>query len=97
MITGLTAGKRGTIDLAGYNIPIYAFTGVFSSLANISVIFMTVFCGKKGYITSVAILIIQLPIIGVDIFARRNPTSLPGMFGNLLTIVAVTVVFLYNK
>ena len=68
VITSITSSRRGSVALIGLEIPTSAFAGVFSSLANICVIFMTVFCGKKGYFTSLAILILQLPIIGVNVF-----------------------------
>ena len=97
LITSITSSRRGNVELIGFAIPISACAGVFSSLANICVIFMTVFCGKKGYFTALAILILQFPIIGINVFVRKLLSSLPGMFASLLAIVAITLIYFYNK
>lgn len=93
-IVMLVARTPGTISIAGNLVPISTFTGVFSSLANICIIFMTVYYKKFGYITSIIILAIQLPIMLAGIIGRGNLTSIPGLFTNLLTLTASTIIFL---
>lgn len=46
------ASDRGVIMLAGNSVPITAFAGVFSSLANICIIFLVVYFKKRGFIVS---------------------------------------------
>ena len=97
IVVSVTANAKGSISLAGMSISIYAFAVVFSSVANICVILMTIFCGKKGYITSMIVLLVQLPIILMGVIGQHNLNSLPGVFGNILAVIAITAVFLYNQ
>ena len=93
----VSARMQAIVNVAGDVIPLYTFTGVFSSLSNICVIFMTVYCGKKGYFTSLILMVIQLPMLFIGIFVRHNVTSLPGVFGSILTISAMTIIYITNR
>ena len=97
VIVSITASKQEAVHIFGQSIAIYAFAGVFSAIANICVIFMAIYCGKKGYFTALAFLIIQLPMIIRGVIASKNLNSLPGIFSNLLAIVAISVVYMNNK
>ena len=97
IIIGTTAGSAKDIIIAGQPVPIYTFAGVLSSLSNICVIFLAVYFGKAGIITSFILLLGELPMILTGIFVRHNMTSLPGVFGNVLALVAVVFIYLNNK
>ncbi|MBR2209568.1 MAG: EAL domain-containing protein [Synergistaceae bacterium] len=97
VIVSFVAGSKSVIELFGNLIPLYSFAGVFSAIANICVIFMTMYCGKKGYITALIMIILQLYTVIIGIFVKNNFSSLPGIFQNLLTTIAITVVYLNNK
>ena len=97
VIVSFVAGSKSVIEIFGNRIPIYSFAGVFSALANICVIFMTMYCGRKGYIAALIVIILQLYTVIMGIFVKGNFTSLPGIFQNLLTTIAITVVYLNNK
>ena len=97
VIVSFVAGSKSVIELFGNQIPLYSFAGVFSAIANICVIFMTMYCGKKGYITALIMIILQLYTVIIGIFVKNNFSSLPGIFQNLLTTIAITVVYLNNK
>lgn len=92
-----TAGSDSDIVIFGMPIPIYSFAGIFASVSEICVLFMTFYCGKKGYFTSLSLLILQLPIVMMGIMIQHNLTSLPGIFGNLLAISAITITYVNNK
>ncbi|MCR5600314.1 MAG: bifunctional diguanylate cyclase/phosphodiesterase [Ruminococcus sp.] len=92
-----TAGSDSDIMIFGMPIPIYSFAGIFASVSEICVLFMTFYCGKKGYFTSLCLLILQLPIVMMGIMIQHNLTSLPGIFGNLLAISAITITYINNK
>ncbi|MBP5748167.1 MAG: hypothetical protein J6W63_07375, partial [Treponema sp.] len=51
----------GIFNVFGNPIPYSIFTGVFSSVANLCIIFLVVFFRKPGYITAVVILLTQFP------------------------------------
>ena len=87
-----------TIHMFDSDIPFSAFAGVFSSFANICIISLVVLYRKVGFITSLILLVSQFPMLVVNIFLRHNLNSFPGFFMNLLTIVAVVVIYVsHNK
>ena len=96
-VIGITAGSTKEVMIAGQPVPIYTFAGVLSSLSNISVIFLAVYYDKVGIITSLVLLLGELPMILMGIIVRHNMTSLPGVFGNILAVIAVVFIYINNK
>ena len=97
VVISVTAGLRKEVDFFGITMPVNSFAGVLSALSEICVIFMTVFCGKKGYYTALILQVIQLPIIIMGIIVQNNVASLPGVFADILTIIAITIIYSNNK
>ncbi len=93
----ITASSQAVILLAGAPVPLTIFTGVFSTVSNLCIILLVVFCGKAGFIASLAILLLQYPMILHGIISERNFVSIPGLFGNLLTIIAIIIIYLNNR
>ena len=93
----LTAGSQRVVALGSNTISVYTFAGVFSSISNLCIVLMVVFCGRRGFIASVIVMMIQLPMILVGIIVRGNITSLPGLFGVALTLIVVIIIRLNNK
>ena len=91
-----TAGSQKEMFIGSIHIPIYTFAGIISSISNLCIIFMVIFCGKPGFIASILVMALQIPMILTGIFIKGNYTSLPGIFVDILTIIAVIVIF-YNK
>ena len=85
------------LNVFGGKLPYSGLTGVFLSLANIFIVFMVVFYDKKGFIAALIILLIQLPGMGVQFLVNHNPSSLPGTFNSLLTLVAIILIYQRNK
>ncbi len=96
VIVNAVASSRGTIELFGGEIPKTSFAGVFASLSNIMIIFMVVYYEKKGYITSLVLMLVQTPIWLLGIIKRHNIASLPGIFTTFLTIIAITIIYINN-
>ena len=86
------ARSHNVITLFGSNVPVSTFAGVFSSLANICIIFLVVFFRKTGLITALAILLLQFPILIFQFIANHNSASISGLFSNLLTIIACIII-----
>ncbi len=84
------------VIVLGVEFPAVSFTGVLSSLANILLILMVVFLGKRGFITALVMLMIQLPMIVRGFFVGGNAASLPGIFGNLFTLLPVVAIYRRN-
>lgn len=96
IIVRLTAGSQDVVMLGGNPLYIYTFAGVFSSVSNLCVVLMVIFCGKLGYIVSVIVLLGQFPMMLVGIL-NGNLSSLPGLFANVLTLIVVVVIYLTNR
>ncbi len=97
IIVSLSSRSSAVIPFFGSTIPIASFAGIFSAIAEICVIFMTFYFGKKGYFTAMTLLIIQFPAVLTVTFVHRNMTSLPGVFANLVSVIAVTIIYVNNK
>ena len=97
IIVSMVAGSEYNFRLLGEEFPAYSFAGVFSSLANICVILIAMFYEKRGFWTAVVVLLVQSPIVLAGIIFRHNTTSLPGIFGNLLALIAVIVIYFGNR
>ena len=97
VIIRVTSGSHDSIPIGRSEIPVAAFAGVLSSLSNICVIFLTLYFGKKGFYTSLITLLIQFPVIISVIILHHNANNLPGVFGNLLTIITIVIIYFYNR
>ena len=93
VLTSFSAGIRDSaIALFGVHIPVYSFAGVFSALSNICVIFLAVYCGKAGFVSAITLVSVGMVSVTLGIIRQGNVTSIPGLFGNILTIIAVVVI-----
>ena len=97
ILTSVAAAQSITIKLFGLTIPVYTFAGALSAISEICIIFMTFYYGKLGYFTAIALQIIQFQSIIFGIVYKHNMTSIPGLFSSLLTIIAITIIYLNNK
>ena len=86
-----------TVTILGMNAPISAFTGACSSLGNILIILLVVLFRKLGFITSLILLIFQYPLIIMNILRNNSVTSIPGLFSNAFTILAVIIIYTNNR
>ena len=86
-----------SVMILGMNAPISAFTGACSSLGNILIILLVVLFGKLGFITSLILLIFQYPLIIMNILRNNSVTSIPGLFSNAFTILAVIIIYTNNR
>ena len=97
IIIRVTSGSHETISIGSSQIPIAAFAGVLSSLSNICLILLTLFFGKWGFYTALITILIQFPVIISVIIMHHNLNNLPGVFGNLLTLVTIIIIYFNNK
>lgn len=96
-VVSVTASSGSSINLFGNHIPLYTCAGVFTAVANICVLILTMYFGKKGFVTALTFLIVQIPIILAKIIMADAFTSIPGVFSNVLTIIAVCVIYFSNR
>ncbi len=96
-LTSSLAGAQGSIKIVGSSVQVYAFAGVFAALANICIIFMVLFYGKLGFRIAMIALCIQIPMISMGIFVRKNLSSLSGLFTDIFTIIAIILLQKNNE
>ena len=96
--TNISARSDGVLMIKGNAIPVSAFTGVFSAIGNLCIIFIVVFYKKFGFVTSMIILVlIQFPSIVIGMIMSRTLMSIPGLFSNLFTIIAIIIIYRRNR
>ena len=78
-------------------LPLSAFAGVVSSLSNICIICLVLFYRKTGFYTAVAVMVIQFPVMFKNIIIDQNLGSIPGFFINLLTLLAIIIIYTRDR
>ncbi len=97
-LTTRTSVMQGSIAIGGQMISYNSFTGVFSMLGYICIICLVMLFRRVGYIVSMAAIILQSPLMIINIFVRGNLHSLPGLFSSVLIIGAISIIhFTYKK
>ena len=74
-----------------------SFTGIFSMMGNICLICLAMLFRKTGYFTALGLLVLQFPMMYINIIIRKNYTNIPGLFNNILIILAITFIFFGNR
>ncbi len=87
----------GSITINDAVIEYRSFAGVYSMVGNICLICLVMLFRKMGYFVTIALLLIQSPILLINIFVRHNYHSLPGIVSLFLIIIASTILFLSNR
>ena len=80
------------LTIGNTQLPMPAFAGVVSAMANICIILMVVFYGKAGFIAALVLLLGQVPIRARNLIVTRQMDSLPGVFSTLLTVIVIIVI-----
>lgn len=90
------AMSKDTIVIAHSKLPVSAFAGVCSSLANICIILMVVLYKKLGFKISLVLISVQSSLLVTSLIVRRNFASLPGLFTSMLTVIAIIIICVNN-
>ncbi len=93
----LISRMGGTVSILGNELSITAFSGVLTSFGNICLIFMVVYFKRLGFWTSFILSMLQFPAIIVGIFVQKIMAILPGLFTNLVTVLAIVFIYQRNK
>ncbi len=97
VVVSITAKSGSVISFGEHSIQVYTFAGVFSSISNLCVIFLAFYYEKKGYWAGFVLMVVQIPMVLFSIIMGHNLNSIPGLFGSMLTIIAITLVYFNNK
>lgn len=91
------ARTEGVARFFGMGIPYASFSGVLSSVCNLCLIGLVVLYKKLGFITSLFLVLVQIPILMVNLFVRHVPTSIPGLFADFFIIVTLVIIYRRNS
>ena len=91
----LTTASDGVLFIFGHPIPHRALTGAFSAVCNLCSLMFVVFYKKPGFLFATITLVIQFPSLIVNVFVGKNYTAIPGIFTNVLVIIAMCIIYTY--
>ena len=69
--------------------------GVVSTIGSLCAFILVIFFKKRGFVTAIALLLMQTLIMFIGFFSTGSLSGLPGLFGVLLVIIAN--VFIYQR
>lgn len=93
VFTVRTSVAEGVFEIGRAMIPKAALTGVISTISNMCLIILVVLYRNIGFCSAMGILATQVPFICVNIFILHSFTSIPGLFTNLLTMIACILIY----
>ena len=89
---------QGFVSIGDEYIAYSSFTGMFSMLGNICIICLVMLFRRVGYIVSMTILLMQFPMMIVNVFLQNNLSAISGFFSNIMIIGAISILyFSYRK
>lgn len=96
-LTSSISRSEATAVIFGIPFEIKSFTGISSMLGNICLICLAMLYRKTGYLTALALILLQFPLMFINIFIRSNYGNIPGLFNNILIILAITFIYFGNR
>ncbi|MCR5327763.1 MAG: bifunctional diguanylate cyclase/phosphodiesterase [Saccharofermentans sp.] len=98
VFTVLASRSAGAIHVFENEVALASFAGVFSSVSNIVLICLAVLFRKPGFVFSLICIILQFPMLIVNVFFRHVTTNLPGLFMNFFCLIAIVIIYVsYRK
>ncbi len=91
-----TSRNSDFVNIMGRTVPSAIFTGVFSSVSNICIISMVAVYRHKGFAAALTLLLVQFPSVVFTIFVAKTYSSIPGLFTNLMAMIAIVLIYSNN-
>ena len=91
-ITPRVSKSADMLIIGKARLPVSAFAGVVSSLGNICIISLVVFYRKQGFVTALALILLQASMWICSSIAQRSLASIPGFFSLFLTVLAIALI-----
>ena len=97
-LTMRASTMQGVVVISGTPVRYSAFAGVFSMLGNICIICLVMLFRRVGYFVALTVLLIQFPVMVINVFVRGNIHAISGFFSNIMIIGAISIIhFSYRK
>ncbi len=97
LCTALVSRSKSIITINGNVLPVSSFTGVVSSVGNLCTVLMVLYYKKLGFVVSLVLITVQLPILLSNIFVLHNLASLPGIFTMVFTVSMMVIIYVNHK
>lgn len=81
----------------GGEIHVSSFAGVLTSISNICVIFMVVLFKRKGFFTSLVVILLNFPVMLRGLILGKQFSIMPGFFGNIFILITIVIIYRRNK
>ncbi len=91
-ITGTLSNSEEVMHIGGQIIPFSSLAGATSSFSSMLIIFLVVFYGHLGFYTATAIIVYRLFVLIYVIFVSHNFPTIPGLFTNFVTFMAIALI-----
>ncbi|MCR4719806.1 MAG: EAL domain-containing protein [Firmicutes bacterium] len=97
VFVNITAQLESNLVFFGQAVQLSFLTGAISSVANLCAIFLVIFYSKHGFIASIIILLAQFPNLIIEFIFKHNYFGITGFFVNILTVLAVCIIYINKK
>ena len=97
VVVTIASRSREVIMLGDTRLPVSAFSGVFTAIANICLIMMVMLYKKTGFMISLVMILVQLPILIMGFVKTHSLNSLPGLFLMMTTIGTIIIIYMNQK
>ncbi len=91
-ITGTLSNSEEVMHIGDQIIPFSSLAGATSSFSSMLIIFLVVFYGHLGFYTATAIIVYRLFVLIYVIFVSHNFPTIPGLFTNFVTFMAIALI-----
>ena len=89
-----TSNSSDVMFMFGHPVPLRSVTGAFSAVCNMCVVLMIVLYRAPGFYISVSMLIVQLPMLFMNLF-RQNFGAISGIVTDIVIILISAYLFKY--
>ena len=89
-----TSNSSDVMFMFGHPVPLRSVTGAFSAVCNMCVVLMIVLYRAPGFYISVSMLIVQLPMLFMNLF-RQNFGAISGIVTDIVIILISAYLFTY--
>ena len=90
-----TSNSADVMFMFGHPVPLRSVTGAFSAVCNLCVVLMIVLYRTPGFYISVAMLVAQLPMLFVSLFARQNFGAISGIVTDMVILLVSAYLHMY--
>lgn len=97
ILTSALVIKSGTsseiVNVLGKDLPVSAFTGVFSAFVNLFTIFMVLYFSSTGFIIAVALMLLQFATMIPAVYMGQSIAAISGLFTNSVTLITIVAIY----